>query len=273
MGPPQPSLQLDSDTLEQINSQLASSRPPTAFHDAQTLDQLLPPKRDLPFLKPAAKKPRTSRKQTNKTSVENGSTGMIAAITRQAVLLTKHETTDMGQTQPSVQAPPPHPKQNKAPSQTTRTTDSNEGLSYSLTPLPQLNMNTDQEIPANAPNSPPTQQNTQTNTNTPYRLTLPQAAIQQEASMPTPLVIQQTSKKDPSCATITTNSISNIASAQQPQQQQSNIIPDLTSYISAPTTERIARLENWICEHIQDDDFLRLCQDVEGVWKRVAFGN
>ena len=89
MGPPQPSLQLDSDTLEQINSQLASSRPPTAFHDAQALDQLLPPKRDLPFSKPAAKKPRTSRKQTNKTSVENGSTGMIAAITRQAVLLTK----------------------------------------------------------------------------------------------------------------------------------------------------------------------------------------
>ena len=181
----------------------------------------------------------------------------------------------MGQTQPSVQAPPPDPKQNRAPSQTTRTTGSNEGLSHSSTPLRQPNMNTGQEIPTNAPNPPPTQQNTQTNTNTPYRLALPQATIQQGASMPTsaPLMIQQTSNKDPSCATITTNSISNITSAQQPQQQQSSIIPDLTSYISAPTTERIARLENWICEHIQDDDFLRLCQDVESVWKRVAFGS
>lgn len=101
--------------------------------------------------------------------------------------------------------------------------------------------------------------------------------------MPTnaPLIIQQTNNKNPSSATITTNPINNDTSAQYHQhqqshpqpQQQSNIIPDFTSYISAPTTERIARLENWICEHIQDDDFLRLCQDVEGVWKRVAFGS
>lgn len=77
MEPPQPSLQLDSDTLEQINIQRASSRPPTACHDSQTLNQLLPPKRDLPFSKPAAKKPCTSRKQTDKVSVEKNSIGMI----------------------------------------------------------------------------------------------------------------------------------------------------------------------------------------------------
>ena len=81
MGPPQPSLQIDSDTLEQITAQLASSRPPTACHDAQSLNQLLPPKRDLPFSKPAAKKPRTSRKQTNKSSIEKSCTGMILVIT------------------------------------------------------------------------------------------------------------------------------------------------------------------------------------------------
>ena len=184
-------------------------------------------------------------------------------------LANENWTTGMEQTQPSAQALPPDPKQHKAPSQATKATDSSKGLNHSFTPLPQLNTNTGQKVPANAPNPPPTQQNTQTNANTPYRLTLPQAAVQQGVTMPNNIssIIQQTSNKGPSgSATITTNPISNTASP------QSNIIPDFTSYISAPTTERIARLENWICEHIQDDDFLRLCQDVEGVWKRVAFG-
>ena len=146
-------------------------------------------------------------------------------------------------------------------------------------------MNTSPEISINAPNPPlPTQQSTQTNTNKPYQLTLPQTTVQQQGAVVStnaPPMVQQASNTVPS--TITTKNIGNTTSTQyqhqqqqpqqQQQQQQSNIIPDLASYISAPTTERIARLENWICEHIQDDDFLRLCQDVEGVWKRVAFGS
>lgn len=47
---------------------------------------------------------------------------------------------------------------------------------------------------------------------------------------------------------------------------------DLTSYLSTPASERATLVENWICEQIEDDAFLQLCQDVEGVWKRVAFG-
>ena len=192
-------------------------------------------------------------------------------------LANENWTTDMEQTQPSAQAPPPDPKQNKAPSQATKTTDNSKGLNRSFTPLTQLNTNTGQEVPANAPKPPPTQQNTQTNTNTPYRLTLPQATVQQQGTaMPTniPSIIQQTSNKDASSnATVTTSAQYQHPHPKSQQQQHSNIIPDFTSYISAPTTERIARLENWICEHIQDDDFLRLCQDIEGVWKRVAFGS
>lgn len=59
--------QLQSNIPEQSNA-VPSSRPPTACHDTETLDQLLPPKRDLPFTKPATKKPRTSGKQTNNAS-------------------------------------------------------------------------------------------------------------------------------------------------------------------------------------------------------------
>lgn len=59
---------------------------------------------------------------------------------------------------------------------------------------------------------------------------------------------------------------------QQQQQQESDPIADLASYISEPKTERIARLETWICSQIQNDDFLTLTQDVEGLWQRFAFG-
>lgn len=50
------------------------------------------------------------------------------------------------------------------------------------------------------------------------------------------------------------------------------ILSDLSSYLSAPTRERTIQLENWICAHIEDDGFLQLCQDVEGVWRRIALG-
>lgn len=46
----------------------------------------------------------------------------------------------------------------------------------------------------------------------------------------------------------------------------------LSTYLKAPTTERIAFLENWMCELIEDDGFMALCQDVEVTWRRFAFG-
>lgn len=46
----------------------------------------------------------------------------------------------------------------------------------------------------------------------------------------------------------------------------------LSTYLGAPTPERIAFLENWMCELIEDDGFMALCQDVEVTWRRFAFG-
>jgi hypothetical protein len=46
----------------------------------------------------------------------------------------------------------------------------------------------------------------------------------------------------------------------------------LAQYLFSPTTERIAFLENWMCELLDDDKFLSLCQDVDKVWWRFAFG-
>ncbi|EFW21783.1 predicted protein [Coccidioides posadasii str. Silveira] len=47
---------------------------------------------------------------------------------------------------------------------------------------------------------------------------------------------------------------------------------DLSSYLSTPTTERSALVESWVCQQLESDGFLALCQDVECVWKRIAFG-
>ncbi|KAL2870510.1 uncharacterized protein BJX67DRAFT_345943 [Aspergillus lucknowensis] len=47
---------------------------------------------------------------------------------------------------------------------------------------------------------------------------------------------------------------------------------DLTGYLSNPTKERTAKIEDWICTHLEDDNFLQLCADVEGVWRRFALG-
>jgi hypothetical protein len=57
-----------------------------------------------------------------------------------------------------------------------------------------------------------------------------------------------------------------------PAYQTATVENQLEQYIISPTTERIAFLENWMCELIEDDKFLTLCQDVEGTWRRFAFG-
>lgn len=59
---------------------------------------------------------------------------------------------------------------------------------------------------------------------------------------------------------------------QTQQQWKQDPIVDLASYISDPKTERTARLGNWICSQIQNDDFISLAEDVEGLWQRFAFG-
>ncbi|KAK2879291.1 hypothetical protein FQN49_001012 [Arthroderma sp. PD_2] len=47
---------------------------------------------------------------------------------------------------------------------------------------------------------------------------------------------------------------------------------DLSSYASLPSAERSDLIESWICQQLQSDSFITLCQDMEGVWKRLAFG-
>lgn len=62
------------------------------------------------------------------------------------------------------------------------------------------------------------------------------------------------------------------AGSQQRQPAAGTFEDNLALYLASPTPERVAFLENWMCELIEDDKFMQLCQDVEGTWRRFAFG-
>lgn len=47
---------------------------------------------------------------------------------------------------------------------------------------------------------------------------------------------------------------------------------DFSVYLASPTPERTQKLENWICGNLENDGFLQLCEDVEGIWRRFALG-
>lgn len=53
---------------------------------------------------------------------------------------------------------------------------------------------------------------------------------------------------------------------------EASVEEQLSLYLKSPTPARSAFLSAWMCELIQDDDFVTLCEDVEGTWRRFAFG-
>lgn len=48
--------------------------------------------------------------------------------------------------------------------------------------------------------------------------------------------------------------------------------PPLTAYAAQPVEQRRVIVSNWIVQHIEDDAFLALCEDVYGTWQRVGLG-
>ena len=68
----------------------------------------------------------------------------------------------------------------------------------------------------------------------------------------------------------------NVRGTQVPQSTaqsvRKSVEGELSQYVKSPTAERIAFLENWMCELIQDENFVTLCEDVEATWRRFAFG-
>ena len=204
----------------------------SAIHDFDHLNQMLPPKRDLPFSKPTARKSRaTSLIRTAK----------------------KHPQS----------APPPssqftEPTKNPGPHTSPPEVEPNHpGLPDPDSQLlSQTNACPEASQPLLRYEEPPASQNTAPFCESAERI----------SQVPS---VQDTSHTQDN----QTSSNSNHNPSSKPNNEAPTLTEDhLARYLSSPTAERIAFLENWMCELIDDDSFMTLCEDVDGTWRRFAFG-
>lgn len=49
-------------------------------------------------------------------------------------------------------------------------------------------------------------------------------------------------------------------------------IQETSQYANASEEERQAMLNDWICQNIENEDFLKLCKDTEHAWRRIGLG-
>ncbi|KAE8419112.1 hypothetical protein BDV36DRAFT_252548 [Aspergillus pseudocaelatus] len=212
----------------------AASIPSTATicHDFQALNQLLPPKRDLPFTKQPAKKPCSTLLPRPSTISQTGDAYKTIPNTATQsnlstpVLPLKHIATEKMQNSRVIT------------------------LKYRPSSQSQLS------------------QEKLTHSQVSYRHNLTQPIITPhilpETTHQSPLVIQQD--------TPLLNQRPTIKSSRQEPQHKLPTEADLSVYMASPTADRTRKLDNWICRNIEDDGFLQLCEDVEGIWRRFALG-
>ncbi|KGO69252.1 hypothetical protein PITC_095740 [Penicillium italicum] len=215
---------------EPSSSQLSTM---SAIHNVDQLNQMLPPKRDLPFSKPTARKPRA------------------ASLAR--------TTQNHPQSAPSPISQPTEPTKDSEPRPPCLVVEPNtySGLPESNShPLSQTNPCPETSQPLLLYEEPPASQNT-------APICEFAEPTCQAHSVPNTLNIQN----HPA------NSNSNHNPASKSNGKAPALAEDcLSQYLSSPTAERVVFLENWMCELIDDDSFMTLCEDVEGTWRRFAFG-
>ncbi|KOS43344.1 hypothetical protein ACN38_g5731 [Penicillium nordicum] len=211
----------------------------SAIHDVDQLNQMLPPKRDLPFSKPTTRKPQA------------------ANLTRTAQKHPQSAPPPSSQHTEPTKDPQPDPLPDTQPLVVESNTysalpDSNSQL------LSQTNACPEASQPLLLYEEPTASQKT---------------APVCESTEQTPQVprVQNTSHSQDNLTN--SNSNSNDRPAIKPNNTARGPTEDhLAQYLSSPTADRIAFLENWMCELIDDDSFMTLCEDVDGTWRRFAFG-
>ncbi|KAJ5983964.1 hypothetical protein N7481_006063 [Penicillium waksmanii] len=218
-----PSIEHSAGLAQQAAHAETSSRPSTTqgYHDIQELNQVLPPKRDLPFLKPGTKRKRAE--PTIEPAAEKPKSSRVSQLANQA----NRNTLERSDTIMS------------------------DASSQSLVPTQ----------PYPEPMEPVSTQ--------PY--SQPDKENQPQPQRPTERIATTV------YAAVARNSTSNNIQVRRSQSPTQHAVPpsiekQLSAYLSSPNPERVEFLENWMCELINDDSFMTLCQDVEATWRRFAFG-
>jgi hypothetical protein len=257
-------------------------RPTTApaFHDLQALNQALPPKRDLPFSRPGPSKIYTSSKSSSGPApkpVGTNGTGLwlqedlleqlpftSASLPRRG----DHENTasHSGNTagSPGRQSTLKEPEKGS-------TVNQNQNLGQLSTTSRSTCSLQDRLLPSAtiAPHSPnPQSRSPQAQTNASHVSTgLSHLSNSAPGNHYQPEPYGQS-------ATVVASNNNTAAPSPCPSQAPAPInSADLSSFLKRPESERSTLVDSWICEQLEDDGFLTLCQDVERVWRRIAFGS
>lgn len=252
---------------------LTSPASPT-IQNPELLGQILPPKRELPFAKPAAKKPCSSVQKTPKKACTSSRTSPTRSVTSgiqmsEPACSQEAKTARTGGNQNTInESGALHPQRPQENNTFPRPFSRSKGLqpSQRTTPFEQL-----------APGGQPSLPNS--NLQTPNSLNAEQApfpANSHQNSMniqerPIPTSVATNNNNPPPTHPQVTQS-SNPTPLPQSRNAGNITSSDLSSYLQTPTPERSALIESWVCQQLQDDGFLTLCEDMEGVWRRIAFG-
>lgn len=240
---------------EPSSSQLSTV---SAIHNIDQLNQMLPPKRDLPFQKPPTKKPRSaSLTRTTENKPQPGpfpnSQLTESARPQERVRYPLHavmqsEPSDLDTSLLECQ-PRPSSRQNLYPEASQTSLAHDDQITTQESP----SMNRAIEHTTQKPSTQKTPQS-RTQTDTTRGVNNTDGTLDQLL----PLLLPPNPNPP--------------IPAPAPHTAPVMTEDHLARYLTAPTPERVAFLENWMCELIEDDRFMTLCQDVEGTWRRFAFG-
>ncbi|OAX83585.1 hypothetical protein ACJ72_02050 [Emergomyces africanus] len=269
-GPPHNFASANSPTVTRPGPlSTVDARPATApaLPGVDTLSQILPPKRELPFSKPGTK-PRSRQPSHFR--------GPASKLTRSAE---PHGPSSFSISQAGASASN-KANENLPPSSTNRDSSgiiANVGVNDSSTnPNPPFRLTLGREnLGANNPS-------------TLQKLTGP-TGIEPRASFANEAGNNHSEERNNVSNVVATTALDAAVSAtpQLPPERSAgvgfisstkhtntaNISPsDLSAYLSTRNPERTALVESWVCSQLENDAFLTLCQDVEGVWRRMAFG-
>lgn len=237
-----------------------------ALPDVDSLSQNLPPKRELPFAKPGARSGSKQRshsrgpasEQTARSAKSGASSSFLIAQSRASTSNTTSENSS------SITN---HGCSRTAANGGVTGNSANTNSSFRR-PLPRENLGADTHNPGQKPRG-----TTGIGTSTLFANKA--------------LICHTEENNNVSNAEITSTPATAAAAPQLPPDRsaragfvssseptnKNDISPsDLSAYLSTPNAERTALVESWVCSQLENDAFLALCQDVEGVWRRIAFG-
>ncbi|KAK2761741.1 hypothetical protein FQN54_001569 [Arachnomyces sp. PD_36] len=227
-----------------------------SVRNPQSLSQILPPKRELPFAKPTAKKPRNSVQRTPRKPPAQAH-DFVGSHQERAVLLGANQS----------------PMQNATAVHTPNLRDNT--VSHPLSPSKNFQSSPRSSFKPAAPGSAPSPSNNIQSFDLPNTQQTPTPTNKNSNHIP---ILRETSVPNspahPNPPPVSTRMTEPSKPATPPENRNTGVLTpsDLSSYLQTPTPERSALVESWVCQQLQDDGFLKLCEDIEGVWRRVAFG-